>query len=178
LPRICREFSQSGLRLDHLYNRLIVPLDWLDATALRQQWTDAMNAAIKRFGLTEIPETVQTGWEMISAGGCIDFGILGESFQRVIIRRLIDDSDTREHLVSLNTFLASVGPHGISDALIEHNRSMIEKHFNKRQYARQLKAIYTRVGKTPVRHCIDKQVVARAFLSPHYFSLLKWGGIK
>lgn len=175
LPQICRGFIGSGLRLDHLYVHLKIPLDWLDARTLRQKWEDAMTAALKRFGLTATPATVAAGWQKVIEGHCIDFGLLEESFQRAVIRRLMDDKPACRYLIDLNPFLGVAGPPEDTTPLIAHNRSVIEKHYNDRQYARRLKTIYARVLDRSVSHRIDKQIIARAFLAPHGFSLLKWG---
>jgi hypothetical protein len=174
LPQICQGFTGSGLRLDHLYVHLKIPLDWLDARTLSRQWEDAMTAALKRFGLTVTPATAAAGWQKVSEGHCIDFGLLDESFQRAVIRRLMDDKPARRYLIDLNPFLGAAGPPEDTAPLIAHNRSVIEKHYNDRQYARRLKNIYARVLDTSVSHRIDKQILARAFLAPHGFSLLKW----
>jgi hypothetical protein len=115
-------------------------------------------------------------WENVSKGGCIDFGLLGECFQRTIIRRLMDDKSARNNLIGLNPFLECTGPPEDPAPLIAHNHDVIMEHYNDRQYARRLKNVYARVMDTPVRHRIDKQIIARAFLRPHDFSLLKWGG--
>lgn len=175
LSQICQGFTRNGLRLDHLYISLKVPLDWLDARALRQQWENAMAAALNRFGLAATPAAVRAGWQKVSEGHCIDFGLLEESFQRVVIRRLMDDKPAREYLTGVNPFLAFAGPPEDPEQLIAHNRSVIERHYNDRQYARRLKTVYTRVMDTPVSHRIDKKIIARAFLAPYGFSLLKWG---
>lgn len=175
LPQICQGFTGNGLRLDHLYVHLKIPLDWLDVRSLRRQWEDAMMAALKRFGLTVTPASVAAGWQKVSEGPCIDFGLLAESFQREVIRRLMEDKPARRYLIDLNPFLEAAGPPEDTTPLITHNRGVIEKHYNDRQYARRLKNIYARVLDTPVNHRIDKQTLARAFLAPKGFSLLKWG---
>lgn len=175
LPHICRGFVQNGLRLDHLYRRLKVPLDWLEVPVLKQAWQKAMVIAMNRFHGAGSPETAAEAWETVSAGGRIDFGCLDESFQRAVIRRLIDGKHARKRLVEDNPFLLRFGPPQAPEALIAHNRSVVETHYSPRQYGRRLKNIYHRVIDTPVHHQIDKQILARAFLVPQDFSLLKWG---
>ena len=175
LPDICTGFSQNGLRLGHLYTGLRIPLNWTAERELSRRWQSAMQAAAEHYGLLLAYGQTAAGWGAVTAGRMIDFGLLDEASQRDVILKLIDKKSDRDHLISNNLFLMKPGPTQIASPDIAHNRSVVEAHYHPGQYARRLEAVYRAVIHHPVAHQIDKQHLARAFLEPARFSLLKWG---
>ena len=175
LPDICRGFELDGIRLDHLYQHLWIPLDWLEVAALERQWKTTLQSAAKHLGLPLSPQAVAAGWNSLISNGNIDFSLLSEPFQLPIVRRLKIQPNDRQRLIVLNPYLANPGPSDISEALIAYNRSIIGQRFNLHRYSERLLDIYSQVMRIPVTHHIDKEKIASAFLVPWNFSLLKWG---
>lgn len=175
LPDICQGFTRMGVQLDHLYRQLKVPLEWLDEQCLSHDWTSALKAAARQFGFVLSPAEIAAAWKTVSADRLIDFGLLAETYQRAVIHHLLLHYRDRTRLIRINPFLAQPGPPEASAQLIAHNKTAIEKHFNHQRYARDLRVVYNRVVKTPIRHQIHKQTISVEFLKPKYFSMLKWG---
>jgi hypothetical protein len=174
LPDICIDFTERGVRLDHLYPHLWVPLAWIDADALCRRWCHAWRNAARQYGWQQPAGAGERGWESISAGQRIDFGLLDEPFQQAVLEQLMASSAAMETLAGLNPFLRSPGPPPSSASLIRHNREMVLRHFSPANHLERLLNIYQRVVDGSVRHAIDKQALLAAFLTPERFSLLEW----
>ncbi|MBW2154687.1 MAG: hypothetical protein JRH18_23880, partial [Deltaproteobacteria bacterium] len=104
----------------------------------------------------------------------IDFGLLGETFQRTVIKQVLTNRPWFKKLIELNPFLSSPGDVPGKGALIEHNRQIIERTYTMARYRNTLLDIYEKVVKIPVRHRIDKRLLLNMFLDLERFSLLKW----
>lgn len=173
LPGICGDFIDQGIRLDHFYPHLKIPLTWLDAEALSARWQQAFVRSANHLGVSLTGKTAQNAWSQLAGKGMIDFGLLHEAFQKQVLLHLLQKPETRDQLTDINGFLAHI-PESESGGLVEHNRRMITKHYNLACYRKKLLAIYPKVVQTRVRHHLDKARLASAFMAPHRFSLLKW----
>ncbi len=176
LPASCQGFIQQGIELQHLYTRLRVDLGWLDADALERRWKAAFEAAAGKFQVPEILPSVEAAWQQVVGGGWIDFGLLSEAFQSQVIDRIMDDGAAAAALKGLNPFLERPSPFGPMEMepVIRRNSSIISETYNLDQYSRRLVATYRAVADKAVSHAIDKQILSQYFLSPRFFSLLKW----
>jgi glycosyltransferase involved in cell wall biosynthesis len=174
LPDICGSYIDAGIRLEHLYTRLIVPVHWLDVESLRNRWTAAMLNASERYRFELPKHLIDDAWRKVTNGNLIDFGLLNEPFQREIIERVMAQSAAYQELIGLNPFLSSPGPPVTSGELIDKNGASVIQHYSAENYAIRLMHIYTHVANTKIRQSINKQRLLSAFLAPHNFSLLKW----
>lgn len=174
LPETCQGFIDQGVHLDHLYTRLPVDMDWVDAGALEKRWKMTMTRAACQFDVEMSPKEVDAAFELVCVDGCIDFGLLSEPFQRQIIDRIRDDAKASSTLVSCNPFLDGPGPPDTIGPVIARNSKIISDTWHIDHYGPKLLALYRSVVDTDVRHAIDKQTLSRSFLSPRTFSLLKW----
>ncbi|MGD8368214.1 MAG: hypothetical protein PVG78_11255 [Desulfobacterales bacterium] len=174
LPDICVDFEQAGVRLDHLYSRLSVPVDWLAASGFRDRWIECLRSVCRLFSLPEDPMALKTAWEKATADGTVDFAILDESAQQTVIRGVVEDPGRRKALVGQNPFLR--GPGIVEDAAerIDHNRRIVLDQFNLAIYRRRLLDAYHKVTGSAVHHSVNKAAVLSHFLAPERFSLLKW----
>jgi glycosyltransferase involved in cell wall biosynthesis len=174
LPESCEGFIQHGIELQHLYPRLQVDLGWLDADALERRWEAAFDAAARKFRVSASRPSVDEAWQQVVSGGCIDFGLLSEAFQRQVIERIMDDGAAAAALKALNPFLDPPLPHAPTEPVIRRNASIISETYNLDRYGRRLVAVYHAVAGKRVSHAIDKRMLSQYFLSPRFFSLLKW----
>jgi glycosyltransferase involved in cell wall biosynthesis len=174
LPDILRDFKAHGIRLDHLYNSLEIPLDWVDAKILRQKFMQALQDACRKFNHPVDQRHFAKAFHRITAGEWIDFGLLEEDSQSAVLRRVLDDRQAREVLIQRNAYLKNPGRIENEAGLIRHNRERILALFNRRTYTRRLKRVYTEVIAKEVQQTIDKENLLNSFLHPRGFSLLKW----
>ena len=172
---ICGDFEGNGIRLDFLYDRLDVPLAWLDGAAFSRGWHDSVLSALDRYGHHVAADTVYRAFARLTQDELVDFGILSEKFQRQVLTRLITNASTKAELVSLNPWLTHAGEIVDQSAIIENNRRAVLQHYGTAQYRNRLLVIYDRIVHHPVRHHIDKRTLREAFFDLDRFSLLRWG---
>ena len=175
LPQICSDFEQNGVRLPHLYTTLKVPLQWIEHENFEDQWKACAMEASKRFNFSVSGESLQTAFDRMTAGGAIDFGLLGEYYQKQVIRHIVGEPADRSQLVAINPWLSA--PAEVTDAadLIAANGQAVQQHYSQDVYRQTLMEIYRTVAEEKVQHRIDKQKLLAAFFQLDNFSLLKWG---
>ena len=172
---ICGDFEENGIRLNFLYDRLDVPLTWIDADAFSRKWHELVFSAVERYGHHVAADAVNRAFARMTRDEMVDFGILSEKFQRQVLTRLIADPSTKAELVSLNPWLSHPGVVADSSAIIENNRRAVLQHYGTEQYRNRLLAIYDQIVNHPVCHRIDKRALREAFFDLDRFSLLQWG---
>ncbi|MFH1985802.1 MAG: hypothetical protein ABIL58_28540 [Pseudomonadota bacterium] len=175
LGEICIDFEKNGIQLDSLYDRLLVPLAWIDADAFSRQWSAVVFRAAERYGHPVAGDTVYRAFGRLSCDQMVDFGLLNEKFQRQVLTLLIDNPSTRTDLISLNPWLSRPGVMTDPSAIIEHNRRAVLQCYGTAQYRNRLLEIYHQIVNHPVCHRIDKGALREAFFNLDRFSLLQWG---
>ncbi len=174
IPEICRDFTGNGLRLDHLYARLEVPLDWFDRRAFFEKWRSAVRAAAGSFGIPAPTQRTAAAEQSFRRRGRIDFGLLDEAAQRQAIEHLLADPGARKKLAAQNPALADRARWTPGPERIAHNRRVVREHYDLARYGRRLLSVYRQVVQRPVRQRIDKRTLLDLFFDPQNFSLLKW----
>jgi hypothetical protein len=174
LPDICQDFEQNSVRLNHLYTRLDVPMDWIDNDILFYTWKSGLQRASAIFGKTIDDIFIKTVYEKATTNGVIDFGLLNEPFQKKIISTVLSGSMNRKQLIRLNPFLSNPGSVSNKDELIQNNMEAVIFNYNRPKYREKLMDTYTKVVKDIICQKIDKKILVSEFLKLNNFSLLKW----
>ena len=174
LPDICRDFTKNGIRLDHLYNALFIPLDWINLRRFNRRWTACVLNANMLFNLSTDMSLVLNAFDMITQNGVIDFGLLDETAQKEVIVRLISSKKAVEKLIQINPFLANPGMVSDKSERINTNKRIIQECYNPALSRQRMLSLYEKVVTTPVKQSIEKTALATAFLDLENFSLLKW----
>ena len=175
LKGVCADFTDNGIQLDGLYDRLDIPLNWIDRELYLQSWREAVGNAADQYGCS----VADTMWDQSISNlfqtQRIDFGLLNERLQRMVGDRLIRDPDARKKLVTMNPWLDD--PDLLTGAAdtIASNRQAVIDHYGLNQYGQRLLAIYDQVVRHRVCHRIDKSTVVEAFFDLDHFPLLQWG---
>jgi hypothetical protein len=174
IPEICRDFIENGLRLDHLYPRLEVPLNWFDHRAFLEKWRAAVVAAATSFGMRPPEQRMTVAVETFQRRRRLDFGLLHEAAQRQVIRHLMSDPGSRNELTAMNPVMADRHRWIPGADRIGHNRRVVREHYDLSHYGRRLAAVYRQAKEHPVRQKIDKRILLDLFFDLQNFSLLKW----
>jgi glycosyltransferase involved in cell wall biosynthesis len=175
LGKICTDFERNGLRLDFLYDKLDVPVEWFDTDGFFQIWQRTVIHAAETFGHSVAQEDINHFSTRRARDGVIDFGLLNERFQRQVISHLVSVPGAKKHLALLNPRIFFPGPENDMSEMLENNRSVVAAHYGMEKYREQLLSIYERVIHQPVHQRVNKQVILDAFFDLDRFSLLKWG---
>ena len=178
LKNVTRDFERQGIRLDHLYHQLQIPVDWIDRASFFDRWKACIRRATEIFDYPTQDQHIAASFEKITANGCIDFGLLDEDFQQQVIARLSALPENIETLRRINPFLSDPGSVCNKADLIHRNKKAIVKGYSRESYRKRLIRIYTSVRDIPVNHGIDKKILLSNFINLHEFSLLKWCGYR
>jgi len=171
---ICRDFESNGIRLEHLYSGLYVPVDWIGLGQFRKRWHEWVRKACTLCNLSIDNARLRNAFDYITSGAVIDFGLLDESSQKRVILRAISGGRNSAGLIRINPFLAAPGTVSGKNDLIENNKQAILRNYGPDLYRNKLLNVYRKVSTTPIKQKIDKTVLVSSFLNLEKFSLLKW----
>lgn len=95
LPHLTAEHSRHGIQTGHLYDRLLVPVDWIDLTILNDHLTTDLERTYRAYQRPLSNEFIETLLTRLSKDGWLDFGNLPEAIQQGIIERFTSDPANR-----------------------------------------------------------------------------------
>jgi len=171
LPEITCDFTADGIDLSGLYRRLPVPLEWVDAHALRQRLEQALAAAASAYGRGREVDDLERAWgAAVDTAGRIDFGRLDEEAQEQVLRQIRADPCAGAALQDTTPPLADTG------ALLARNRALVERHYLLDGYRRRLEAIYqTLLAETTAKIAdrADGDALITRFQAPERLCLLR-----
>ena len=174
IPAVCSDFSKNGVNLDHLYQRLNVPVSWIGEDVLISKLMACISYNSKKINLQINEKQTLNSFQNIIKSGQIDFGLLNENFQKQVILKVLSSKENKELMINFNPYLSNPGHIVNSDKLISNNKKAILQNYNKTIYKNNLLEIYKKVINFSVTHNIDKNLLVSFFLKPDGFSLLKW----
>lgn len=144
LPEITQDFTKAGIDLSRLGSRLEVPADWIDLSRLRQTLLDAFRATIAAYDRPESPE-LPGQVDARLGGDTLDFGDLDESFQGVVIDRVVSEPAARQELLTLNPWIAEAN----DEDLVKPNADIVRREFSLQPSGSRLAAVYDSVLNSP-----------------------------
>lgn len=172
---LCSDFEEKDICLDNLYERIATPLNWIDVPGFENKWEKSFKTAGEKSAVIFSTEEIKEAYESVTRDGTIDFSLLDESAQMTVIKKIMSDSEISARFTALNPFIRDMMSIRDRHGIIAANRAAILKNFGRKNYAKRLMGIYDRVCSVPVVQKIDREKIARAFIKPANFSLLKWG---
>lgn len=175
LPDICHDFEKNGIALDHLYDKLLIPLEWIGKDKFYEVWKACIlkNCSLFDFKINE--EEIQKSFTKITGNNNIDFGLLYEPFQKQIISHVLSSKNETKKLIKLNPYLSSPASSFLNNkALIENNINAVLNNYSKTTYKKNLLKIYSKIINNPVHQRLDKNILLSEFINLEQFSLLKW----
>lgn len=175
IPDVTQDFKKIGVRLDHLYDHLRVPLAPYQKDRLALEWKSCAADNCRLFGLSAHRTHIDSAFERMTRGNTIDFGLLNESMQQEMIQTLLENRQYRMSILALNPYLERPGWVPDAETRVDQNRRLIQRRFGRAIYKERLLQTYRAVCRHNVSHHIDKKVLLASFFNLDRFSLLKWG---
>lgn len=171
LPEITRDFTEAGVDLSAMYDRLLVPLDWVGKAALREKTASAYRRILATYGRTAKPEDEARAFSSAVSGARVDFGRLDEELQERVLARLQSSPGARDE----------IEPRALLDAAtaaqaMDRNRAVIQRAYSLERYGERLMAMYRAMANSAPGEVNDGLNVNRlldAFLAPERFCLLR-----
>jgi hypothetical protein len=172
---ICTDFEANGIFLNHMYNELNVPMDWVGSDGFFQKWNRTILNICRLFDFQIHQDRIQSAYNTMTAGGTIDFGLLDEMFQKKVIRLLLSENANRKQMCFLNPPLSRIGQVSNAEDIIMSNRSAVLRNYSMELCRHKLLSTYKQTATTAVKQRIDKKKLLAEFFDLKQFSLLKWG---
>jgi glycosyltransferase involved in cell wall biosynthesis len=168
LPEITDEFEQMGIDLSGLYDRVRVPIAWIDRGRFHQEVQTALPTVYASYGRLMRPDDVNRAVEAAITDAQIDFGRLNEPLQQAVIHRLVKSPSLRKDIVPLDTT-------GNQQAIMQQNHQLVKAQFNLSAYGRRLDHIYQAVLESESASLgeINADALLDQFLMPQRFCLLR-----
>jgi hypothetical protein len=174
LADIGRDFIEAGLALDHLYPQLKVPIDWIGRDRLLRRFQDSYNRNCQRFGFASRMAPAEVFTAPLQHADTIDFGLLDEPLQGMLIERIHSQTARLEDMKALNPALHRMGRRPRSTERIDANREVVIATYGIKGYGQRLRPIQQLAMEQPVQHGIDKFELFKNYVWLNNFSLLKW----
>lgn len=169
LTDITRDFTNTGVNLGALYDRLMVPLDWVGEREVRSTLSAALEKYYEAYG-RELPSlAVDEAFAAMTDGNLVEFGRLSEPLQERVISRLKRNRAEAAHVQPTALGLED------SRGCVAGNRELIASNFSLARYGEHLANLYRKVAESPVeplRKTSSGDVLDR-FLDPRRFNLLR-----
>jgi hypothetical protein len=175
LGAVCRDFEANGLCLEYLYDKLEVPLEWIQKEDFYHTWQRTVSEAADRLKTSVDREDMNQYLTRLAEAGVVDFGILNERFQRQVLSHVLTRPEAKTHLAVQNPGVLFSVPEKDLGKILETNCRVVADHYGLERYREQLLSIYKKIIQQPVEQHINKQILMDAFFDLDRFSLLKWG---
>lgn len=172
LSDICSDFIEKGIRLEHLYKKISIPLSFIDKKLLYSKWQECYAQKMKQYGITVKPTDIEKSFYSLIDDNCIDYGYLSEGLQRQVIFQVQKNRKNYKKILDLNPFLEKISSFEGWEQLVENNRKIVTEEYSLTKNRVTLMNVYERVLNVEVKHSIDKRVVLDAFNTPEKNFLL------
>jgi FMN phosphatase YigB (HAD superfamily)/glycosyltransferase involved in cell wall biosynthesis len=167
LPHLTTEHARHGICAGDLYDRILIPLDWIDLSILRDHLLTDLE---RNFRAYQRPLTLETTADTLAAllhDGWLDFGNLPESLQQGVIERLGETANRQiprvqlaSNTESLETWLAA--------AIARRNPTATPAQltaYSPEVYQEKITALYSHLSRQPSGPIC--QLAAAEILSAH-----------
>lgn len=155
------DLEETGLRFGGLYDRLPVPLAWVNRERLEDAIRQSLHTLYRDYELAEPDDAVARAWKAMTCDDHVDFGRLDEAMQADVIRKAAHGGwPGRLHPVSGD---------------VEANAAVVREKFCPARYAERLREVYARLvgGRTGRVEGAQGALITARFLQPENLYLLR-----
>lgn len=137
LPEITSDFVDSGVPFAHFYNDIPIPIEMLDTEVLRTKFEESFRKRYENYGLA-VPNEITQWIEGITTQKTIDFGLLDEELQALVIRKMKDDDQ-------LATQMRRLLPNyeALHQDEIQRCERIVSEEFSLEKFQEKLLKLYT-----------------------------------
>ena len=166
LPEITRDFKDCGINLGSLYERLPVPLEWIDEAGLKAALRQALSSSYASYRRQATEEAFTQAWKSLVRDDTVDFGNLPEAVQMGIIEKALASPEALEAKEWLDSALATNRAESTVEAIAP---------FSPAAYQLNLSSLHQTVAGAEVTKVAyhDRDSVLDQFLKPERFHFLR-----
>lgn len=177
LSHLTAEHARHGIRTGHLYDRLLIPVGWIDLKLLRDHLTVDLERTYRAYRRPLSQEFIGSTLTRLSHGDWLDFGNLPEPLQQGIIERF--RSDPANRFVPLVEIDGTTHPAAdwLAAAIADRNPTATPVQlapYSLENYQKALTALYQSLASqpaAPVSHVPPERILT-AHLAPGSFHFL------
>lgn len=176
IPHLTAAHRCNGIENPLLYDKILIPLDWIDLTILETYLQTTLERNHRFYHLPLTAERISTTLGAMLLDGLVDFGNLPEPLQQACIETIFERSNRDVPLVVqqgatsglaawLENALAQRQPHASPEALAPYSLA---------EYQKSIEALYQSITTqipTSVRHLPRSKILA-SYLQPANFHFL------
>ncbi len=169
LPEITGDFSKAGLDLGHLYQRIELPVDLIDANAFRLDVESILGNLFAAYGKPLPANGADLAIEAMAPDDRVDFGRLHEPPQEILVRAIHSSTSLADEV------RRQVKLSGLSMKLVSSNAEVVTREYGLSAYGQKLRSVYEEIAGSEgsVSGCLDAEVLLAAFLKPQRLFLLR-----
>jgi FMN phosphatase YigB (HAD superfamily)/glycosyltransferase involved in cell wall biosynthesis len=178
LPHLTEEHACHGITHGHLYDRLLIPIDWVDLTILRDYLSVNLERNYRAYRIPLPADMIEMTISTLSQDDLLDFGNLPESLQQAVIERITSDPANQQvPLVeiqgvteSASGWLASAITNRVPSASLEHLG-----YYSPARYQSELLGIYQSLMDAPtdpVLHLDPRRILTSQLSHGNFHFLL------
>ncbi len=176
LPHLTADHANQGIAWKNLYQRLLIPVEWVDLTILESHLTTTLERNYRLYGRHLEPQMIELTTSSLYRNGWLDFGNLPEPLQQGVIERLAESIHRATPLVeiggrtySLESWLVEI----LADRTPAASRDQLAP-WSAEAYLKSLIALYQTVTTSPVApvSILPAQEILAAHLVPAAFHFL------
>ncbi len=171
LPEITRGFVDDGICLPCLYERLEVPVNWLDKGRLPEKARAGYERCLSAYGWepeNNAMERIMSTW---LRDDMVDFGRLDEEMQQQVICRVVNNPDEAAAILP-----ARLPEQEDAVNLIRDNKRILASKYSLKGYGKQLLSIYDQLAASNPQSSLammDGERLLEHFLAPERLYLLR-----
>ena len=151
LPHVTAEHARHGIRCGRLYQKILIPVDWVEPTILESHLTTTLERNYRLYRRPLEQTHIAVLLEKLIENEQLDFGNLPEPLQQGVIERLAEKSNRRIPQVR-----TAAGTRPLEDWLaevIDHRRPTADPGqlapYSIEIYQKNLAAVYHHVSRQP-----------------------------
>lgn len=168
LPEITQDFVKNSLKLDQLYSRIDIPVEWLNESEVKEAAESMLRRSYLAYDSVLPRNAVRQTIKSWIKKGKIDFGVLNEAMQLSILRKLKEEPALMSSISAPSMEIAS-------EETVKSHFKIISEVYSLERYGESLGALYEAAMKGHagrVSHLSTASVLAQ-FLNPARLNLLR-----
>ncbi|MGA0900484.1 MAG: HAD family hydrolase [Luteolibacter sp.] len=176
VPRITHEHEKRGIHSGNLYDKLLIPAEWVDVSILRQHFDTTIQRNYRYLGEPLDMLTHERAFASLLLDGWLDFGNMPEPIQQAVVERFCDLGAKDEPIVEIDAERKSAKL-WLHEAL-KQRKPGVEidqlEDYTEEKFAKLLKTVYEATLKCGVSEVsfIDPAPILAHCLQPQRFHFL------
>ena len=176
LPHLTRDHARHGIRTGRFYDSILIPIEWVDLTLLRDHLTIDMERDHRLYQRRLTQQMIETALASLVRDGQIDFGNLPEPLQQGIIERLANPSE-RSVPVILSGIENEPATNWLAATLAERSPSASPEQlapYSLESYQKSISSLYARLSEAPTSTVsyVPPNEILTSHLRPENFHFL------